>query len=302
MRRSAILFICCLIAAAMQPPAAHAVSWKAWIEGQVKDPGDIASSTPYQTVDNNQKSYTISSATLNGADGSQDNIRFHNTVITANNDAVVGHIYFWGDYNPSPSGTVTFTLSASGTITRKVLTVTKAATNSTFSVSGWVQHPTDASPLPGDGTSGSWTHISYPYNPTPPAYTLNVVCDSVASCGTISFATPTPGYQQSSVNDVRIMKGEIWFYLHKKNDKLTLNLDSGVNVQTSGGGGKGGGLDGGEGTGGLTCPQCCYCPPCKEEPPHIKYPIDKAIFQKIPLPTLKDYLSEREKEDIVPLK
>ena len=300
MRQSATVFTCCLFTAAFLPLAAHAVTLQAWIEGQTKSATSLAGT--YTTLDDGSKSYTVSAgATLVGPDSSQDYIRFHNIVISSTtHDAVIGHIYFWGDYDPAPIGTVTFKLSANGTMTRRVGAVTKAATSSTFSVSGWVQHPTDVVNRPGDGASGiNWTHITYPYNPSPPAYTLNVVCDSVATCGTVNYITPTPGYQQAGVNGPRIMKGEIWFYLHKKNDKLTLNLNSGVLVQTSGGGGSGGGTNDGEGTGGTTCPQCC-CTPCTKEPPDISFPfpVDKFIYKQVPVPILKEYLSEREKEDM----
>lgn len=300
MRQSATVFTCCLFMAAFLPLAAHAVTLQAWIEGQTKSATSLAGT--YPTIDDGSKSYTVSAgATLVGPDSVQDYIRFHNIVISSTtHDAVTGHIYFWGDYDPGPIGTVTFKLSANGTITRKVGAITKAATSSTFSASGWVQHPIDAS-RPGDGASGSWSHITYPYNPSPPAYTLNVVCDSVATCGTINHITPPPGYQQAGVNTPRIMKGEIWFYLHKKNDKLNLNINSGVLVQTSGGGGSGGPTNGGEGTGEPTCPQCCCCAPCKGEPPPDlfppKLPIDKFIYKQVPLPILKEYLFEREKEE-----
>ena len=305
MRRSATLLTCCLVTATFLPMAAHATTLRAWIDGQTKLPASIAGT--YNTVEDQNKSYTIATgASLGGTDASQDNIIFQNIVITANQNSVTGHIYFWGDYYPDPHGTVTFTLSASGTITRKVLTVTKAATGSTFSVSGWVQNPTDVTTLPVDPLAGLWSHISSPYNPNPPIYTLNVVCDTVGTCGTISYKTPTPGYQQAGVNDARIMKGEVWFYLSKLNDKLTLTLGSGVNVLTSGGGGSGGGTNGGEGTGETTCPQCCCSAPCKREPPPDvvtdKFPIDKFIYKQVPVPTLKEYLSEREKEEMNPIK
>ena len=302
MRQSVTVFTCCLFTAAFLPLAAHAVTLQAWIEGQTKSATSLAGT--YTTLDDGSKSYTISAgATLVGPDSSQDYIRFHNIVISSTtHDAVTGHIYFWGDYDPGPMGTVTFKLSANGTITRKVLNVTKAAISSNFSVSGWVQHPTDVVNRPGDGSSGTWTHITYPYNPSPPAYTLNVVCDNVAACGTVNYLTPTPGYQQAGVNSPRIMKGEIWFYLHKKNDKLTLNLNSGVLVQTSGGGGSGGGTNEGEGIGGTTCPQCC-CAPCKGEPPldllSDKLPnVDRFIYKQVPVPILKEYLNQREKEEM----
>jgi hypothetical protein len=285
--------------------AAHATVLQAWIDGQVKDSAHLPGT--YNTVADPGKSYSIATgASLGNPDAPQDNLLFQNIVITANNISVTGHIYFWADYYPDPTGTVTFKLSASGTITRKVLTVTKAATGSTFSVSGWLQNPTDVSTLPVDPLVGLWSHISYPNNPNPPIYTLNVVCDTVATCGTISYMTPTPGYQQAGVYGPRIMKGEIWFYLPKQNDKLTLNPTSGVSILTSGGGGSGGGTngDGGGETGGSNCTQCCCSAPCKREPPPDvvtdKFPIDKFIYKQVPVPTLKEYLSEREREEMVP--
>ena len=306
MGRLVTAFTCCLfLVAAFLPMAAHATVLQAWIDGLQKDSASLPGT--YHTVQNPSKTYTISNgATLDAVDSSQDNIRFQNIVITANHDSVAGHIYFWGDYYPDPIGTVTFKLSTSGTITRRVppLNVIKAATGSTFSASGWIQNPTNVSTLPVNPTVGAWSHISYPYNPNPPVYTLNVVCDTVSTCGTIGYNTPTPGYLQGSVYGPRIMKGEIWFYLSKQNDKLTLTNGSGVSILTSGGGGSGGGMTGddGEGTGGSTCSRCCCCVPCRGEPPRHEFPdvlpIDKFIYKQVPLPILKEYLSEREKEEM----
>jgi hypothetical protein len=261
-------------------------------------PGNISGTYPTEADSN--KTYTIAVCDVTGCNGNpkveaQDDpdwIMLHNAKITANHNGVTGHIYFWVAVDGPPTGSVAFTHITNGTLKRNVLGVWKGAVGDWVDTSGFIQHPVvDLA----NGIAGGWEHISSA--PFPPAahhwYVYNV------NLGTVPNLTTSD--TMSGITGQRMMKVEMWFYLDKAGDKLTFNPNAGPKIQAAQGGG-GEETPGSTGTGGTTCPQCC-CTPCKGEPPldllSDKLPnVDRFIYKQVPVPILKEYLNEREKEEM----
>jgi hypothetical protein len=230
---------------------------KVKIEGQQKEPANIAGT--YTTEADSAKSYEIKAQASGNARveaGDQpDYLRLHNAVITAKNDGVTGHIYFWVQLDAPPNGTVQEDVLTNGSLLRKIGFIWKGAVGDWIQVGGYVQSPvTDLN----NGTGGTWWCITNPGDPPPcpPSHDHTVNLDTQ---GTISKSDTM---DISGVDNVPyLLKGEIWFYLDKTGDKLTLNNGGGVVVQASAGGGDrpttrsstGGAADSGQ----PSCPKCC---------------------------------------------
>lgn len=194
---------------------------------------------------NNGTSYTCTTGTSNqysisgspifvSPDEDSDSVRFHNATITALND-VCGHISFWANFSPDPSGVVDLDLSSNGQIKDTVAPLN--TTGSWVHISGWLQHYSDNT-LPGlaDGTSGSWEHIGTTNGPpgSPSPHDKH----GSASSAPVNFVLATDeNPDRPGIFYDRILKGELWFFL-KKNHQLILNTNTGVAVITTAGGGE----------------------------------------------------------------
>jgi hypothetical protein len=229
-----VLSLALVIACIAFPPVLRAApaGLKVIIEGAEKTASNIAGE--YSTQADSSKKYTISAqssgnARVDATDG-PDVLRLHNAVIVAKHDGVTGHIYFWVRLDPPPNGSVQYDVITAGSLLRKIGFVWKGAVGDWIQVAGLVQTP--VSDLD-NGTGGTWWCITNPDPPPCPPSHEHVV--NLDTQGTIS---KTDTMQNSGVDNVQyLIKGEIWFYLDKAGDKLTLSNGSGVTVKASAGGG-----------------------------------------------------------------
>lgn len=205
---------------------------KVVIEGGVVTATNIAGE--YTSELDSSKKYTISAQSAGNArvdaTESADVLRLHNAVIISKHDGVTEHIRFWVRLDPPPNGSVQYDALTNGSLLRKIGFVWKGAVGDWIQVAGSVQTPVNDL---ANGTGGTWWCITNPDPPPcPPSHEHIVNLDTQ---GTIS---KTDTMQVSSVDNVQyLLKGEIWFYLDKVGDKLTLNNGSGVAVKAAAGGG-----------------------------------------------------------------
>lgn len=240
------------------PLHAAVTGLKVKIEGHEKTASNIAGT--YTTEADSAKTYTISNQASGNArveaGDEPDWLQLHNAVITANHDGVTGHIYFWVQLDAPPNGTVQYDVMTSGTLRRKVGFLWKGAVGDWIQVAGLQQSP--VSDL-ANGTGGSWACITNAGDPPPcpPSHEHYVETDSQdAILESDTMDIPNVAAQPY------LLKGEIWFYLDKKNDKLTLSNGSGVQVKAAAGGGDRRDTGSGPSSGGGhrrpdSCHKCC---------------------------------------------
>ncbi len=292
--RGIAVFFLALLALATMSSMAHATvsGLTVKIEGTAPANGPSNISGTYATEADSNKTYTITAASAGNprvdANDDPDWLRLHNAVITADHDGVTGHICFWVALDPPPNGSTKVDLITNGTLLRKSGAIWVGAVNDWIDISGFLQHPA------GSPTSCNereyWEHIGSAPFPPPSQHWIVLATNQ----GTIPNLTTTENL--TGITSQRLLKGEFWFYLQKKGDKLTFNQNSGVLVQASAGPGGPGETPPGV-SGGTTCPQCCCGSSCPEpgKIPPIFFEPKHPWWKLVPLPLLQDVIKEREK-------